>query len=160
MLTGNGGRSVGAEAETETLPLGTNNDMRTPNLGNGAPGESAPSEPDTLATPGRFVTFLDPDSEFETTEVHDADREVVHFDPELGAMVWSTSNDAVSNWSTDANDLAWSRSGVAFRVRFGTEAGERRAFFTETDQGTICNLSITAPEALSIRATNEMPPNP
>jgi hypothetical protein len=75
-------------------------------------------------------------------------------------MVWSVNGDAVSNWSTNGNDLAWSRSGVAFRVRFGTEAGERRAFFTETDRGTICNLSITAPETLSIRATSEMPPDP
>jgi hypothetical protein len=115
---------------------------------------------DTDATSARFVTFLDPDSEFQTSEVHDVDREVVRFDAQLDAMVWSGSGDVVSSWSTNGNDLAWGGSGVAFRVRFGTEAGERRAFFTETDRGTICNLNITAPEALSIRATSELPPDP
>jgi hypothetical protein len=131
-----------------------------PDLAGGAPAEPDPSEADTDATSAGFVTFQDPDSEFQTSEVHDADREVVRFEPQLGAMVWSANGDAVSNWSTNGNDLAWGGSGVAFRVRFGTEAGERRAFFTETDRGTICNLSITAPEVLSIRATGELPPDP
>jgi hypothetical protein len=131
-----------------------------PNPEDGVPGEPGPSEMDTDATSARFVTFLDPDSEFQTSEVHDVDREVVRFDAQLDAMVWSGSGDVVSSWSTNGNDLAWGGSGVAFRVRFGTEAGERRAFFTETDRGTICNLNITAPEALSIRATSELPPDP
>lgn len=105
-----------------------------------------------------YVTFVDPDSGFSTADVHDADRQIVHFDAELQAMIWSTNGDAVGGWSTRGSDLSWSRSGVAFRVRFGTEAGERRAYFTETDRGTICNLTITGPETLAISATGETPP--
>jgi len=107
-----------------------------------------------------FVTFVDPSSGFETQSVRDADRDVVFFDQESHAMVWSQNDDEVTGWVTDGNELRWDRSGVAFRVRFGTEAGNRRAFFTEADAGTICNLEIRAPEQLSISATSQTPPNP
>ena len=65
-----------------------------------------------------------------------------------------------SGWSVDGNDLRWSRSGVAFRVQFGTEAGERRAYFTEAGPGTICDLTLAGPDQLFISATSETPPNP
>jgi len=107
-----------------------------------------------------FVTFVDPSSGFETQRVRDADRDVVFFDQESQAMVWSPNDDEVSGWMTDGNELRWDRSSVAFRVRFGTEAGNRRAFFTETDAGTLCDLEIRAPEQLSISATSQTPPNP
>jgi hypothetical protein len=32
--------------------------------------------------------------------------------------------------------------GTAFQVRFGTEGGERRAYFTETGPATICDIAI------------------
>ena len=73
-------------------------------------------------------------------------------------MIWAATGNAVGGWITNGNDLRWQRSGGAFRVRFGSEAGERRAYFTEADRGTICNLSISAPEQLSISATSETPP--
>jgi len=107
-----------------------------------------------------FVTFVDPGSDFETQSVRDADRDVVFFARESHAMVWSQNDDEVTGWVTEGNELRWDRSGVAFRVRFGTEAGNRRAFFTETDAGTICDLEIRAPEQLSISATSQTPPNP
>jgi hypothetical protein len=44
-------------------------------------------------------------------------------------------------------------------VRFGSEAGEARAYFTEAGPGTICNLSIRGPDQLSISATSETPPH-
>jgi len=129
-------------------------DVETDNgLGAGA-GMDEPSP----STSESYVTFVDPDSDFSTVEVHDADRQIVHFDAELQAMIWSTNGDAVGGWSTRGSDLSWDRSGVAFRVRFGTEAGERRAYFTETGRGTICNLTITGPESLAINATGELPP--
>jgi hypothetical protein len=124
-----------------------------------APGATGDGMDEALTSASeRYVTFVDPDSGFGTVEVHDADRQVVHFDAERQAMIWSLSGDAVRGWSTRGSDLSWNRSGVAFRVRFGSEAGERRAYFTETDRGTICNLTITAPESLSISATGETPP--
>jgi hypothetical protein len=75
-------------------------------------------------------------------------------------MVSDASGDAVGGWSVTGNDLRWSRNGGAFRVRFGTEGGERRAYFTEAGPGTICNLTLVGPDMLFISGTRETPPNP
>lgn len=101
------------------------------------------------------VVFRDPDSMFTTADVYDATREIVHFDAEREAMVSARTGDSVSGWVTRGNDLGPSGS---FRVRFGTEGGQRRAYFTETSNGTICDLDLSGPEALNIYATSQRPP--
>lgn len=106
-----------------------------------------------------LATFVDPDTGFSTQSVHDVDREVIHFDSEQGAMIWGADGATVSGWTTSDNELRWNGS-AGFRVRFGTEAGERRAYFTESGPGTICDLNIRGPERLSISATRETPPQP
>jgi len=107
-----------------------------------------------------YVTFVDCVTGFRTDEVHDADREIVHFDATLEAMISAASGVSVGGWTVAGSDLDWSRSGVPFRVRFGTEEGERRAYFTEAGPGTICNLTVAGPDVLFISATRETPPNP
>jgi hypothetical protein len=104
-----------------------------------------------------LAVFQDEASQVSTSEVSDVDREVVRFDEETASMVWSDGT-KVGGWTTNGNDLHWDRSSVAFRVRFGTENGERRAFFTETEAGTICDLDIYAPDQMSIYASSERPP--
>jgi hypothetical protein len=104
------------------------------------------------------VIFVDPETGVRLQDVRDADREIVHFDLQRQAMISAASGDAVSGWVTDGNDLRWNRGG-SFRVRFGSEAGEPRAYFTEAGPGTICNLSIRGPDQLSISATSETPPH-
>lgn len=106
-----------------------------------------------------LVSFVDPESGFSTQNVHDVDRQVIHFDSEQNAMIWGADGTAVSGWSTSGNELRWNRGG-GFRVRFGTEEGERRAYFTESGPGTICNLDIRGPEQLVISASRETPPQP
>jgi hypothetical protein len=101
------------------------------------------------------VVFADPDTGFMTGDVYDATREIVRFDAEREAMVAVATGDSVSGWGTDGNDLGPFGS---FRVRFGSEGGQRRAYFTETGNGTICNLVLTGPEMLDIYATSEQPP--
>ncbi|MEY2931596.1 MAG: hypothetical protein RL033_2345 [Pseudomonadota bacterium] len=106
-----------------------------------------------------LVTFVDPDTGFSTQNVHDVDRQIIHFDTGRAAMIWGADGAPVSGWVTNGNELRWNRGG-AFLVRFGTEAGERRAYFTEPGPGTICNLDIRAPEQLFISASRETPPQP
>jgi hypothetical protein len=101
------------------------------------------------------VIFRDPDSAFSTVDVYDATREIVHFDAAREAMVSAATGDSVSGWMTNGNDLGPLGS---FRVRFGTEGGERRAYFTETGNGTICNIELRGPELLDIYGTSERPP--
>jgi hypothetical protein len=107
-----------------------------------------------------FVIFVDETTSFMTTEVFDADREIISFDPERRTLVFQATGEAVNGWSVTDGDLDWTRSGVPFRVRFGTEDGNRRAYFTERGPGTICNLNLAGPDSLGISATNERPPNP
>jgi hypothetical protein len=130
------------ETTSEALPL-------TPGAVPTVPPEASP-----------YVTFIDCTTGFRTVEVHDADREIVHFDAALDAMVSAANGNSVSGWTVAGADLDWSRSGVSFRVRFGTEAGERRAYFTEAGPGTICNLNLAGPDVLYISGTSETPPNP
>jgi hypothetical protein len=110
--------------------------------------------------PENYTLFVEPGTGFMTDEVHDADREVVHFDEALDVMVSGTTGTTVGGWEANGTELGWSRSGIPFQVRFGTEQGERRAYFTEAGPGTICNLRIAGLDQLSISATNETPPNP
>jgi len=127
----------------------------------GCSDDETTTESDALASnPDAVVTFVDPDTGFATTDVHDVEREVVRFDAATGAMIAAASGFTVSGWATDGNDLDWSGSSVAFRVRFGTEEGERRAYFTETSNGTICDLELLGPENLRVFATPERPPSP
>ncbi|HEU4578996.1 MAG TPA: hypothetical protein VFS67_12115 [Polyangiaceae bacterium] len=122
------------------------------------PSESGdPTAASAELEPG-FAIFVDAETGVMLQDVHDADREIVHFDLQRQAMVSAATGEAVSGWTTDGNDLRWDRGG-RFRVRFGSEAGEARAYFTEAGPGTICNLSILGPDQLSISATRETPPH-
>lgn len=132
-----------------------------------AGGEAAPSSPeaqDVLPLTGSageaFVAFMDETTGVETLDVYDATREVVRFDSERSAMVSLDGAIAISGWAAVGPDLSWAQSGIEFRVRFGTEQGERRAFFTETATGTICDLRLLGQDELRIFGTLETPPNP
>ena len=129
---------------TEALPL------------TGTAGSAGASD----RAPASFAPFVDPATGFVTDEVHDAEREVVRFDVANGAMVSSATGETVGGWVVSDTDLDWSRSSVPFRVRFGSEEGERRAYFTERGPGTICNLGFLGGGQLSISATGETPPGP
>lgn len=129
----------------------------------GAYGSVAPDTTVSSILPSgdeTFVTFVDETTSFMTTEVFDADRELIAFDPARGTLVFLATGEAVSGWSVTDGDLDWARSGVPFRVRFGTEGASRRAYFTERGDGTICDLTLAGPDTLEIRATGERPPNP
>jgi hypothetical protein len=135
---------------TETLPLAPG----------ATPALPVPSADTAASEASPYVTFVDCTTGFSSDEVFDADREIVYFDSSLQAMVSAASGDRVGGWTVAGADLDWSQSGVNFRVRFGSEAGERRAYFTEAGPGTICDLNVAGPDVLFISGTSETPPNP
>jgi hypothetical protein len=126
--------------------------------GSAADGSAAVDEGTETAVdalnPG-VVLFRDTNSNFATSEVYDATREIVRFDAEHAAMVSAATGDSVSGWMTNGNELG---PVGAFRVRFGSEGGERRAYFTETANGTICDIVLSGPETIRIFGTSERPP--
>jgi hypothetical protein len=123
--------------------------------GGGVEREQLPNLPN-LSEP--WVVFVDPESDFTTADVLDADRQLFHFDAEVPALVDPTTGVRDSQWLTDGNELGPGGSFGFFMIRFGTEEGERRAYFTEVGAGTICNLELPADERLRVSPTSEVPP--
>jgi hypothetical protein len=141
------------------LACGGSDDDFTP-AGAGSGGEITDALP--LAPDGSAIVAVFTDaSGFMTDAVYDADREIVHFDTASGAMLDAATGEAVGGWTVAGAELSWVGSNVLFQVRFGTEGGERRAYFTERrEPGTICNLRFPGGGALFISATSQVPPNP
>lgn len=88
-----------------------------------------------------FVGFVDPNaSEVMRTVVYDATGDRFSFDRLSNSIIWEADSSAHAGWPA----LEGNRVGsTAFRIRFGTEAGEARAYFTETVSETLCDLVVT-----------------
>ncbi len=85
-----------------------------------------------------LVVFQDPDSDFSTTDVMDIDGEIVRLDSANGELIWVADGTTASGWDIDGNLLG---NGF-FTVAFGTENGQRGAYFTETAAATICDIRV------------------
>ena len=118
-------------------------------------GDGSPSAPDPPrpAADANLAVFTDGQG-FETTDVRDVDGEVVRFDLDSGSLVWAASGEAFPDWVVEGNFLGASQT---YRVRFGNDGDVRRAYFTETGRGTICDLAISG-GLLQIAPTNILPP--
>jgi hypothetical protein len=94
----------------------------------GGPGMTAPSAVSGAAVPTRF---LDPDSDFATTDVRDAQDEIVQFNT-AGELVWTADGSRFAGYIADGRVITADHvcAGCYFYVRFGTHDGERRAYLT------------------------------
>jgi hypothetical protein len=97
---------------------------------------SSTTGPDGAA---RLVFFQDPDSSLSTSDVRDAEDQIVRFDSEDETLIWTLTGATFPGWQTSGNFLDASRR---FQVRFGTKDGTRRAYFTETAADTICDIQV------------------
>ncbi len=96
-----------------------------------------------------LVVFQDPDSDFSTTDVMDIDREIVRLDGAREELIWIADGTTAGGWDINGNLLG---NGF-FTVAFGTENGQRGAYFTETATATICNIQLRNGD-IRISATN------
>jgi hypothetical protein len=103
-----------------------------------------------------LAVFTDPASGFSTTDVRDVDDQIVRFNPADRTLIWTPSNLIFDNWPVNGNLLGPTGD---FQVRFGTVSGQRRAYFTETGRGTICDLQVDSGNVLRLLPTNSLPPN-
>jgi hypothetical protein len=94
-----------------------------------------PSSPPPL--PVQLVVFSDPSSTFMTSDVRDVQGQIVRFDMANHALIWAATDRSFSGYPVTGYLI-----GSGFQVRFGTEAGERRAYFTETGPATICDIDV------------------
>jgi hypothetical protein len=120
------------------LIVGDNNNGNTntnDNTGNDNDDNDNGNENDNLAD------FTDPDdTAFRTSDVFDVDGDIVRFNTETDAIVWAEDGTEYQpgSWTVNGNFLA----GGGFQVRFGTEGGVKKAYFTETGPATICQIQI------------------
>lgn len=100
----------------------------------------------------KLAVFQDPDSDFSTSDVYDVGDQIVRFDTEAKTIIWVEDGRAFQEgaWEIDGNFLT---VNAFFQVRFGNVDGERRAYFTETDTATICDIEVNVDD-LFIIATN------
>jgi hypothetical protein len=89
--------------------------------------------------PVQIAVFSDPPSSFMTSDVRDVQGQIVQFDTANNALIWAADSRSFSGYPVSGTFIGADR---AFQVRFGTDAGERRAYFTETGPETICDIDV------------------
>ena len=103
--------------------------------------------------------FTDPKTGYQTTDLYDVNGDIVQIDTRNQSMVWEQNETSYFEGRYTVTDDVFLRSDRFFQVRFGTENGERKAFFTETAARTICNIRLLDGN-LRISATGVRVPNP
>ena len=119
---------------------------------------SAPTAPS--AGTATLAVFLDRETGFTTSDVHDAQDQVVRF-TDAGELLWAADGTRLTGFLADGEVVTADRvcAGCYFLVRFGTRNGERRAYLTwagveHGEQGpTLLDLEITG-DTLAVNATD------
>lgn len=121
----------------------------TANDNTGIPDNDNGDVPDGDAN---LAVFQAPGSRFSTSDVHDFDGEIVRFNTAVRSIIWATDGSEFDAgfWEVNGNLLG---PGGFFEVRFGSEGGQTRAYFTETLTATLCDVFIDAGE-LAVTSTN------
>jgi hypothetical protein len=117
--------------------------------------DESSTDPTPPPAGSNLVVFMDPTSGFSTTDVRDVDNQIVRFNPTDHTLIWTPSNLVFDGWPVNGNLLGPSGD---FQVRFGTASGQRRAYFTETVRGTLCDLQVDSGNVLRLLPTNTLPP--
>ena len=102
-----------------------------------------------VTVPPVLAVFSEP-SGFMTSDVRDVQGQIVRFDTANNALIWAADGRSFSGYPVSGDFIGADRT---FQVRFGTENGERRAYFTETGPATICDINVVNGQ-LTILPTN------
>jgi hypothetical protein len=100
---------------------------------------------------GRLTIFTDRDSGFSTTDVRDADEQIVRFN-EAAELVWAADDTRFAGYLVDGQVVTADQvcSACYFFVRFGTRDGEPRAYLTwsgdesEDRPATVLDVDVVA----------------
>lgn len=97
------------------------------------------SGPSPTGAEVRLAVFTSAASGFSTSDVRDAEDEVVHFDTVGNTLIWIADGRRFPGFPVSGNFIGSNRG---FEVRFGTRNGQPRAYFTETGPATICDIEV------------------
>jgi hypothetical protein len=121
-------------------------------------GVGACSDGDSPTAPTPTLTlasFMDPRGGFSTTDVRDSEGDIVRFTVD-GRLVWPPTMATFSGFPVTGNLIGPTQG---FEIRFGTEGGQRRAYFTERGPGTICDIDLIN-GMINVSPTSQTVPNP
>jgi hypothetical protein len=94
-------------------------------------GGAGLASPSPVPHAAALAWFSDPDSDFTTTDVRDAQDEMVQFNT-AGELVWAADGSRHPGYIADGRVITAGNicTGCYFYVRFGTRDGTRRAYLT------------------------------
>jgi hypothetical protein len=98
----------------------------------------------------QLAVFSDAASGFSTSDIRDVQDQIVRFDMTGNTLIWAADGRSFAGFPVSGNFI---RADRFFQVRFGTKDGERRAYFTEAEATTICDIEIVGGQLL-ITSTN------
>ena len=125
---------------------------------------TAPSAPPAVTGPppapapnNGLVTFADPNSSFSTSDLHDAEEQVVRISV-AQELIWVADGKRLPGYAVGArNSISVPGCACSLVVRFGSRQGERRAYLTadyiHDNPGTLVSLSISAGGLIITRTT-------
>lgn len=121
-------------------------------------GVGACSDDDSPTSPTpptlTLASFVDPRGG-STTDVRDSEGDIVRFTVD-GLLVWPPTMATFGGFPVAGNLIGPTQG---FEIRFGTEGGQRRAYFTERGPGTICDIDLIN-GMINISPTSQTVPNP
>jgi carboxypeptidase family protein len=127
---------------------------------------SSPLPPPPSSPPAvTIVVFTEPGSGFSTSDLRDAQDQIIRFNT-AGELIWTADGTRLPGYRI-SNHLEYVVEGkicpveCSFVVRFGTTAGERRAYLTvdygHENPGTVVDVEVTA-GILVVTQTDLFPP--
>jgi hypothetical protein len=102
-----------------------------------------------------LALFTDSVGGFSTTDVRDSEGDIVRFTVD-GSLVWPPTMATFGGFPVAGNLIGPTQG---FQIRFGTEGGQRRAYFTERGPGTICDIDLIN-GMINVSPTSQTVPNP
>ena len=120
-------------------------------------GVGACSDDDSPTSPTPSLTlasFVDPRGG-STNDVRDSEGDIVRFTVD-GLLVWPPTMATFGGFPVAGNLIGPTQG---FEIRFGTEGGQRRAYFTERGPGTICDIDLIN-GMINVSPTSQTVPNP
>ena len=123
-------------------------------------GPAAPSLGAQSPVPISLKVFSDARTGFSTSDVRDADEQVIQFNT-VGELIWSDGTRLRGYWA-QGNSIPANAACVCWlAVRFGTSGGERRAYLTadygHDNPGTLVDLQLTG-SVLVVKRTSVFAP--
>jgi hypothetical protein len=94
-------------------------------------GCGGPTSPSPAGGTERLAVFLDRETGYTTSDVHDAQDQIVRF-TDTGDLIWSAGGQRFPGYIADGQVVTAERvcAGCYFLVRFGSRGGEPRAYLT------------------------------